>query len=157
VGIINASCLSMGLLTDTGPPEWHPAPLGLKAAAAKAAEVARAKGQNISELALMWAVQVSPCALRQRGRCCMMRPCALCQRGHCCMMLHLTLLVQEQRIATTLVGMATRDMVRRNVATVSRALSAPLIDAELAALDAIQRVCEDVRDVTWHSGRPENN
>jgi hypothetical protein len=70
---------------------------------------------------------------------------------------HLTGRVQEPRIATTLVGMATRDMVRRNVATVSRALSAQLSDAELAALDAIQSVFEDVRDVTWHSGRPENN
>lgn len=30
VGIINASPLSMGLLTESGPPEWHPASLELK-------------------------------------------------------------------------------------------------------------------------------
>ncbi|CAN0920906.1 L-galactose dehydrogenase [Linum grandiflorum] len=30
VGIINASPLSMGLLTETGPPEWHPASPELK-------------------------------------------------------------------------------------------------------------------------------
>ncbi|TVU50277.1 hypothetical protein EJB05_01643, partial [Eragrostis curvula] len=30
VGVISASPLSMGLLTDNGPPEWHPAPEQLK-------------------------------------------------------------------------------------------------------------------------------
>jgi L-galactose dehydrogenase len=58
VAVINASCLSMGLLTAKGPPEWHPAPQELKDAAALAAKVASEQGQDISELALMWAVQV---------------------------------------------------------------------------------------------------
>ena len=58
VGVINASCLSMGLLTASGPPDWHPAPQELKDAAARAAQVASGKGLDISELALMWAVQV---------------------------------------------------------------------------------------------------
>lgn len=58
VGVINASCLSMGLLTASGPPEWHPAPEPLKMAAAKAATIASGQGQDISELAMMWAVQV---------------------------------------------------------------------------------------------------
>lgn len=30
VGIINASALSMGLLTRQGPPDWHPAPKVIK-------------------------------------------------------------------------------------------------------------------------------
>lgn len=30
VGIISASPLSMGLLTESGPPEWHPASIELK-------------------------------------------------------------------------------------------------------------------------------
>jgi L-galactose dehydrogenase len=30
VGVISASPLAMGLLTDNGPPEWHPAPEELK-------------------------------------------------------------------------------------------------------------------------------
>ena len=30
VGVISASPLAMGLLTDYGPPEWHPASLELK-------------------------------------------------------------------------------------------------------------------------------
>jgi L-galactose dehydrogenase len=58
VGVINASCLSMGLLTACGPPKWHPAPQELKDAAALAAKVASEQGQDLSELALMWAVQV---------------------------------------------------------------------------------------------------
>lgn len=32
VGVISASPLAMGLLTESGPPEWHPASLELKVA-----------------------------------------------------------------------------------------------------------------------------
>lgn len=61
LGVINASCLSMGLLTAVGPPEWHPAPDELKAAARRAAEVCGHRGHDISRLALMWAVRVRRC------------------------------------------------------------------------------------------------
>lgn len=37
IGIINASPLSMGLLSQRGTPDWHPAPEELKAACARAA------------------------------------------------------------------------------------------------------------------------
>jgi hypothetical protein len=66
-------------------------------------------------------------------------------------------LLQEERLSTTLVGMATRDMVRQNVAVVSRALSKPLDSKQLATLDAIERLFTNVKDVSWQSGRPENN
>jgi hypothetical protein len=66
-------------------------------------------------------------------------------------------LLQEERIPTTLVGMATRDMVRRNVAVVSRALSKPLDSKQLSTLDVIERLFTNVKDVSWQSGRPENN
>lgn len=65
--------------------------------------------------------------------------------------------LQEERISTTLVGMATRDMVRKNIASVSKALSKPLDKKQLAALDDIERVFADVRDLSWESGKPENN
>lgn len=65
--------------------------------------------------------------------------------------------MQEERISTTLVGMATRDMVRRNVATVNRALAAPLSDDLQGCLRAIDAILEPVKDLTWPSGRPENN
>ncbi|CAK0762944.1 hypothetical protein CVIRNUC_003008 [Coccomyxa viridis] len=57
VGIINASLLSMGLLTEQGPPAWHPAPHEVKAACRRAAEYAQAHGSNISQLAIKWALQ----------------------------------------------------------------------------------------------------
>jgi len=38
VGVINGSILSMGLLTNRGPPSWHPAGLSIKSACKAAAE-----------------------------------------------------------------------------------------------------------------------
>ncbi|GIL68633.1 hypothetical protein Vafri_21885 [Volvox africanus] len=52
VGIINASPLSMGLLTKGGPPDWHPASPQLRTAAAAAAAHAAARGWDISSLGL---------------------------------------------------------------------------------------------------------
>ncbi len=52
IGLINASPLHMRLLTDTGAPEWHPAPMEVREAGRKAAELCRAAGASISEVAL---------------------------------------------------------------------------------------------------------
>ncbi|GLJ30507.1 hypothetical protein SUGI_0603900 [Cryptomeria japonica] len=57
VGVITASPFSMGLLTESGPPEWHPAPSELKAACAAAATHCKAKGKNISKLALQYSLK----------------------------------------------------------------------------------------------------
>lgn len=57
VGVITASPLSMGLLTENGPPEWHPAPSELKSACAAAAAHCKAKGKNISKLALQYSLK----------------------------------------------------------------------------------------------------
>lgn len=57
VGIINASPLSMGLLTPQGPPDWHPAPPELKEAAQAAADYCRDQGVDIAKLALQFAVR----------------------------------------------------------------------------------------------------
>lgn len=57
VGVINASVLSMGLLTPQGPPAWHPAPAALRAAAEKAAEGAQAAGVALPALAIAQAVK----------------------------------------------------------------------------------------------------
>src|SRR5207244_10026365 len=56
VGIINASPLSMGLLTQRGAPDWHPAPEPLKAACVKAAAHCRSKGVDIAQLALQFSL-----------------------------------------------------------------------------------------------------
>jgi L-galactose dehydrogenase len=52
IGLINASGLCMGLLTEHGPPDWHPAPQQVRDAGKKAAEFCRAHGADISKLAL---------------------------------------------------------------------------------------------------------
>ncbi len=52
IGLINASGLCMGLLTEHGPPDWHPAPQEVRDAGRKAAEFCREHGADLSELAL---------------------------------------------------------------------------------------------------------
>ena len=52
IGIVNGSPVGMGLLTEAGPPPWHPAKPHQKQAAAAAAVLAKAAGVNISRLAV---------------------------------------------------------------------------------------------------------
>lgn len=54
IGIINASPLSMGLLSQRGTPDWHPATQELKDACAKAAEFCKEQGYPIEKLALQY-------------------------------------------------------------------------------------------------------
>ncbi|MBI1389777.1 MAG: aldo/keto reductase [bacterium] len=56
VGVINASALSMGLLTNSGPPDWHPAPALIRDHCAKAAAHCRERGADIAKLALQFAL-----------------------------------------------------------------------------------------------------
>lgn len=52
IGLINASPLCMGMLTERGAPEWHPAAKEMREAARRAAEYCRQRGCDISDLAL---------------------------------------------------------------------------------------------------------
>ncbi|GMI99280.1 L-galactose dehydrogenase [Hibiscus trionum] len=56
VGVISGSPLSMGLLTEFGPPEWHPASPELKSACQAAAVYCKEKGKNISKLAMQYSL-----------------------------------------------------------------------------------------------------
>lgn len=56
IGIINASPLSMGLLSKRGVPDWHPAPKPLVEACAKAAQHCAAKDYPIEKLAIQYSV-----------------------------------------------------------------------------------------------------
>lgn len=56
VGIISASALSMGLLTQRGIPDWHPADGELRAICAKATEHCNSKGVDISQVAMQFAL-----------------------------------------------------------------------------------------------------
>ncbi len=56
IGVINASPLSMGLLSSRGVPDWHPAPKRLVDVCARAAEFCREKGYPIERLAIQYSV-----------------------------------------------------------------------------------------------------
>ncbi len=56
IGVINASPLSMGLLSQRGVPDWHPAPKPLVAACAKAARHCAEKNYPIEQLAIQYSV-----------------------------------------------------------------------------------------------------
>jgi len=59
VGVLNASPLAMGLLTDAGPPPWNPAPADIRTACKQAAEFCRARGADIAELAMQFCTKES--------------------------------------------------------------------------------------------------
>ena len=113
IGLINASPLHMGLLNGRKPPEWHPAPQPVRAAAGRFVEACQANGSNPATIALRFCIE-------------------------------------QPNIATTLVGMATREEVKQNLEAMHISLS--------------QRLCEDiasiaqpVAEMVWASGRAENN
>ena len=56
IGIINASPLSMGLLSQRGVPDWHPAPLSLVEACQKAVQHCLSKNYPIEKLAIQYSV-----------------------------------------------------------------------------------------------------
>ena len=56
IGVINASPLSMGLLSQRGAPAWHPAPQTLVEACKRAVEHCQTKGTPIEKLAMQYSV-----------------------------------------------------------------------------------------------------
>ena len=60
VGVINASPLAMGLLSERGTPDWHPAPKELKEACARAAAYCKEKGYPIEKLAVQFSTSLNP-------------------------------------------------------------------------------------------------
>ncbi|MBR0180199.1 MAG: aldo/keto reductase [Prevotella sp.] len=60
VGVINASPLSMGLLSTRGAPEWHPAVWKLREACARAAEYCQQQGYPIEKLAIQFSTSLNP-------------------------------------------------------------------------------------------------
>ena len=112
IGIINASALHMGILTQRGGPDWHPAPPEVREAGRAIVEHCTVRGYDASEVALKF---------------CFDNP----------------------NVATTLVGMSTREHV----------------DATLRALRSVndQTLLEEIAaslrpfgNQVWPSGREEN-
>ena len=56
VALLNASPLNMGLLTEAGPPDWHPSPQRVIECAQQVASYCRQQGGDISLLALQFAL-----------------------------------------------------------------------------------------------------
>ena len=113
LGIFNSAPLAMRLLSNEGPPGWHPAPAALKARCAEAAAFCRARGVELGDLALQFSLQ-------------------------------------NADIHTHVVGTASPARVLENI----RVALAPL-DQELLA--GVLEILRPVHNVTWPSGRPENN
>lgn len=113
IGTISASPLSMGLLTERGPPEWHPAPTEIRDVCRQAVDHCRARGVDAAQLAMQFALA-------------------------------------EGRIATTLVGTANPENLKKNCAWIE---SGP--DDGLCA--EVREILRPILNRTWASGRPENN
>ena len=60
IGVINASPLSMGLLSQRGAPDWHPAPQSLKDACRKATDYCNTKNYPIEKLAMQFSTSLNP-------------------------------------------------------------------------------------------------
>lgn len=56
IAVFNSAPLAMRLLSDSGPPDWHPAPPAVRACCAEAAAWCRERGASLSKLALQFAV-----------------------------------------------------------------------------------------------------
>jgi L-galactose dehydrogenase len=113
VGIVSASPVSEGLLTNQGPPAWHPAQDEIKRACAEAATWCRARGSDIARLAIQFSVA-------------------------------------NTRIATTCLGSANPENVKKAAQWIDETL-----DPELLA--QVRRILAPIQNKTWMVGRPENN
>ncbi len=113
VGIFNSAPLAMRLLTQEGPPSWHPAPAEVVAKCAEAAAYCSSRGADLAKLALQYSVA-------------------------------------HPDIHTTIVGTANPDRILENI----RQIEEPL-DTELLA--KVLEILKPIHNVTWPSGRPENN
>lgn len=111
VGVIGASPLAMGLLSDSGPQDWHPAPISVRQVCVAAAMACHERGVSLGDLALAWTLQNAP-------------------------------------VATTLVGMGTEELVRRNVVVAAQEIARE----ELAVVEA---TLAPIKNTTWPSGLPQ--
>ena len=105
--------LAMRLLTQEGPPAWHPAPLEVQAKCAEAAAYCASQGADFAKLALQFSVA-------------------------------------HPDIHTTIVGTANPERILENI----RQIEEPM-DASLLA--RVQEILKPIHNVTWPSGRSENN
>lgn len=100
IGVINASPVGMGLLTERGAPDWHPASQTIQEGCRRAVETAKAHGIDVVELAIQFAVA-------------------------------------NERIATTLVGSASPENMRKNIEAANKPMDPEKLQLVLDALAPI--------------------
>jgi L-galactose dehydrogenase len=113
VGIFNSAPLAMRLLTQEGPPSWHPAPAEVTAKCAEAGAYCASQGADLAKLALQFSVA-------------------------------------NPDIHTTIVGTASPDRILENI----RQIEEPL---DTSLLAKVQEILKPIHNITWPSGRSENN
>lgn len=112
LGVINAAPTGMGLLTERGAPDWHPASPNIVAGCRRAVDYCRAQGVDIVHVAVQF---------------------ALAQPG----------------IATTLIGAATADLVRKNFTYATTPV-------DPALMTAVRDILRPIHNHNFTRGRPEN-
>ena len=113
VAIFNSAPLAMRLLSNEGPPAWHPAPAALRAKCAEAATLCKARGSDLGKLALQFSLA-------------------------------------NPAIHTNIVGTADPNRVLQNLRDIAEPLDTVL-------LADVQKILAPVHNLTWPSGRKENN
>lgn len=113
VAVFNSAPLAMRLLSNEGPPDWHPAPAEVKEKCAQAAQYCRERGSDIGKLALQYSVA-------------------------------------NPDVATHIVGTASSKRIVQNIRDIEEAL-----DEELLA--GVLKILKPIHNLTWPSGRAENN
>jgi L-galactose dehydrogenase len=69
IGLINAAPLHMRLLAEAGPPDWHPAPEPVRAAARRVIDVCRRAGRDVADVALRFCLDHPYAATTVIGMC----------------------------------------------------------------------------------------
>lgn len=112
IGIVNASPLHSGVLTERGTPDWHPASTEVRNAGQRVVALCRNHGVNVSQLALRFCLD-------------------------------------HGNVATTLVGMSSREHVKENLKCLA-------MNSDPDLLGKIHEIVSSIQDGHWPSGRPEN-
>lgn len=111
VGLINASPLCMGLLSDHGPNKLHPATAEIKETCRYAVQYCKHRSIDLAKLAIQFSVM-------------------------------------NKEIPTTLVGMADRKTLKKNISYIKESIDAGL-------LAEVQHLVQSIQGKSWRVGRDE--
>ncbi|KAG6514726.1 hypothetical protein ZIOFF_025096 [Zingiber officinale] len=167
VGVITASPLAMGLLTDVGPPEWHPAPSELKALRfipkpgsppLLVMHTSRSADRfiqhpyyklNPSFIGTSLSLEEYDLVSESFVSACKAAAAHCKEKGKNISKIALQYSLMNKEIATVLVGMNSSKQVEENLAAAVE-LSSLGIDEDL--LHEVEAVLQPVKNLTWPSG-----